>query len=333
MRLIICIALFAVVAAAAVAPLSEAEHESLFQAWSKEHGKTFGDDLFYRFEVFKANLQMIREHNAGNRTYTMGMNEFGHLTWKEFRSAMIGFGDVPQQAWATKTFNGDGVQSVDSIDWVAKGAVTAVKNQGQCGSCWSFSTTGSTEGALFIKTGKLVSLSEQNLVDCDTEVDQGCGGGLMDNAFAYMQKHNGLCAEADYPYTARQGSCKTSSCTKVSGTVPTAWVDVAHNEAAMEKALTIGPVSIAIEADQMGFQFYSGGVFSGNCGTNLDHGVLAVGFGVQPAGFFKSAMPFWKVKNSWGASWGEKGYLRIQKGKKQEGGQCGILLSASYPEL
>mmetsp|Transcript_34562 Transcript_34562/g.43662 ORF Transcript_34562/g.43662 Transcript_34562/m.43662 type:complete len:168 (-) Transcript_34562:453-956(-) len=165
------------------------------------------------------------------------------------------------------------------------------------------------------------------LVDCDNE-DMGCNGGLMDNAFDWIQQNGGLCSEDSYPYVAHGQNCRSWSCTPVEGSNPVGWVDVEQTQEALMEAVAQQPVAIAIEADQLAFQFYSSGVFSGNCGTNLDHGVLLVGYGTSDDG-----EDFWKVKNSWGDSWGDEGYIYLQRGKDQEGGQCGLLLSASYPEL
>ena len=191
---------------------------------------------------------------------------------------------------------------------------------------WAFSTTGSIEGAYFLKTGNLRDFSEQQLVDCDLKKDKGCNGGLMDNAFDFVASNGGLCQESDYPYTGVQGAC-AKTCTDVAGTAVSKHTDVNATAEDLMSAIAQQPVSIAIEADQRGFQFYNSGVFSGSCGTKLDHGVLAVGYGVM------SQMPYWKVKNSWGESWGNNGFINIERNKKQKGGQCGILNSASYPTL
>merc|ERR1712080_44130 len=200
-----------------------------------------------------------------------------------------------------------------------------VKNQGQCGSCWSFSTTGALEGAWEIATGKLVSLSEQQFVDCDTK-DSGCQGGLMDYAFAYAEK-NAICTESSYKYTATDGTCKASTCTTgiPKGGV-TGFKDVAaDDEQALMDAVAQQPVSIAIEADKSVFQLYASGVLTGRCGSSLDHGVLAVGYGTE------SGQAYWKVKNSWGSSWGDEGYVKIFRGKSGAG-ECGILAGPpSYP--
>merc|ERR1719181_2053374 len=228
-----------------------------------------------------------------------------------------------------------------SVDWTTKGAVTPVKNQGQCGSCWAFSTTGSTEGANFLKTGKLESFSEQELVDCAQSFgNQGCNGGLMDDGFKYIES-KGDVLETTYPYTGKTGKCSSSKTSHPDVKV-TGFKDVAEkNEAQLMAAVQKQPVSVAIEADQSGFQFYKTGVFSGTCGTKLDHGVLAVGYGTD------GGKKYWKVKNSWAATWGDKGYIRmVRKGSNATatgrkllgggggggaGGQCGILMQPSSP--
>lgn len=272
-------------------------------------------------KAFKENVDKVKEHNSKlGRSYTLSYTgPFADLSAEEFRASM-NFGYKPSlrvaSPWAPPN-----VSVADAVDWVAKGGVTPVKNQGQCGSCWAFSTTGSVEGAYFVASGELVSLSEEDLVQCD-QVDDGCQGGLMDNGFKFVEE-KGLCTETDYPYTSGtgvRGSCKTSCSPAVK---VTGFQDVpAMDEDALLQAVAQQPVSVAIEADRSAFQLYSGGVLDNTgCGQQLDHGVLAVGFGND------GGKPYWKVKNSWGSSWGESGYIRMVRGKNM----CGIASQASYP--
>jgi len=311
-------------AAVGTQALSEAEYQTSFTRFVSKFSKAYEHEQFFtRYNIFKSNLDAITKHNEGNHSYTMGINEFADLTQEEFKAQNFGFVPIQRDFIRSKNEANINVAAVpDSIDWVSKGAVTPVKNQGQCGSCWAFSTTGAVEGANFAKNGKLVSLSEQQLVDCaGSSGNMGCNGGLMDYAFEWIIK-NGICEESAYPYKGVQGTCQK---TCQSAATVSKYTDVpSGNENALETAVgTAGPVSVAIEADQMAFQFYSSGVFDAACGTNLDHGVLAVGYGTDAA----SGKNFWRVKNSWGASWGEQGYIRMIRGKNQ----CGISLSASYP--
>jgi len=238
------------------------------------------------------------------------------------KPARSGFGAAQLPYLGRHEYSGASLPS--SVDWVSRGAVTPVKDQGQCGSCWSFSTTGSLEGALKLATGQLTSLSEQQLVDCSKQ-NSGCNGGLMDYAFAF-EKTADVCTEASYPYTARDGSCHESGCTVgIPRGGVTGYHDVTVNdENALMEAVAQQPVSIAIEADQYSFQSYTGGVLTKSCGSRLDHGVLLVGYGTD------AGKDYWKVKNSWGASWGEQGYVRLERGLSGAG-QCGLKSAASYP--
>merc|ERR1711939_52719 len=253
------------------------------------------------------------QHESGA---ILGATQFSDLTLEEFQALPIrGFAaskksDLPNLG--THVADGD---DAAAIDWTVKGAVTPVKNQGQCGSCWAFSTIGGLEGAWQLSTGNLVSMSEQRLVDCD-HTDNGCHGGLMDQGFQWAES-NDIATEDSYPYTAQDGSCKSSGFTTAipSGSV-TGFKDVGHDESSLKSALQNSPVSVAIEADQMVFQQYTGGVIKSGCGEQLDHGVLAVG--VNDDGSIK-------VKNSWGPSWGAQGFVNM------EASQCGITMSASYP--
>jgi C1A family cysteine protease len=255
----------------------------------------------------------------------MALNEHADLTSEEFGARYIG-GFRYKLSQVTEKVKPTPVDALPaSWDWSAKGAVTPIKNQGQCGSCWAFSTTGSTEGCRFIDTNSLVSLSEQQLVDCsDSEGNQGCDGGLMTQAFQFIINNKGICSEASYPYQGVDGTCQT--CTPV--TTITSYTNVgADSDTDMMTAIYAQPVSIAVEADQSSFQFYSGGVMTAACGTNLDHGVLAVGWGSL------SGSDYYKVKNSWGASWGMSGYILLGRGSTYNGGdgQCGMLEMGSFP--
>jgi C1A family cysteine protease len=218
----------------------------------------------------------------------------------------------------------------DEIDWVAAGAVTPVKNQGSCGSCWAFSAVGAIEGAHFVATGELVSLSEQNLMDCDP-VDHACEGGLMENAFKFEESQNGLCTEEEYPYLATDDSVCSSNCTKVPHTQVKDYIDIPQGDKhGLIASIVMQPTSIAMDAGSLSFQFYSKGVFDDDgCGANgeIDHGVLAVGYGKDD----ETGHAYFRVKNSWGNGWGEDGYFRIKRHSKNEFGTCAVLAYMTAP--
>jgi len=314
--------------------LKERHHyEAKFVDWMREHGKEYanGREFVDRLETFASNDDYIHTHNSESSTFKVAHNAYSDMTAEEFRAHFrLGeFAGMKYPAFGEKTgevFTHKGGDLPDAIDWVEKKMVSEVKNQGQCGSCWAFSTTGSLESAYALKNGKIVEFSEQQLVDCDHNGDMGCNGGLMDNAFGWIENNGGLCTEQDYSYTARTGTCK-QTCSVVDGSAPTKFTDVGHTDNDLMAALAQQPVSVAIEADQQAFQLYHSGVLTQRCGTNLDHGVLAVGYGEE------NGTKFYKLKNSWGASWGDEGFIKIERGVSQRGGQCGVLLAASFPTL
>jgi len=314
-------------AVASAAVFKEEEYQLMFGKFMTQYNKKYTHDtFFYRYTVFKANMDKIALANQQKHTYTLGMNEMGDMTHAEFKSTKLGYNRVDRTHLRAKNACAiPNKKAPATVNWVTAGAVTPVKNQGQCGSCWSFSTTGAMEGAVFVASKQLQSLSEQQLIDCSTaQGNEGCNGGLMDDAFQYIISNGGLTTEDDYPYTATgPNTCNTnvqlmSTCT--------GYCDVTSgSETALAAAVALGPVSVAIEADQNCFQFYSGGVLSDpTCGTNLDHGVLAVGYGSD------AGTPYWLVKNSWGASWGLAGYVWIAKDTGGVG-ECGIASEPSYP--
>ena len=302
-----------------------------FQQWSETNGRVYQPtERDYRESVYYANVAKIDAHNEGNFSWTMDVNQFADLTADEFKAQVVS-GSFRRSAVRNATVGVRGLWSradlPASVNWTAAGAVTPVKDQAQCGSCWAFSTTGSVESAWFLAKGTLPSVSEQQLVDCSTaEGNQGCNGGLMDYAFEYIIKNKGITTEAAYPYTATGPNTCVAAGKPVAATL-SGYKDVPVNsETALETAIAQQPVSVAVEADQSVFQFYSGGVMDSACGTQLDHGVLAVGYGTL------GGKEYYLVKNSWGASWGANGYILLGRGAKfNPSGQCGLQMAASYP--
>jgi len=311
--------------------------EAAFKDFVAKYDRVYAspEEEAHRFLVFESKLEFIQAENAKNSSFFLVINEFADQTAEEFKSTRFGMIAPPaEKLWAGAPHLGTDVYSgaplPTSVDWVPKGAVTHVKNQGTCGSCWSFSSTGALEGAWQIKAGKLVSLSEQQLVDCSTK-NLGCKGGGMDSAFQFLMKHN-TCTESSYKYNGKDShtgnKCRQSSCEVgiPKGDIK-GFFDVPTDDTkALMEAVAQQPVAIAIEADQAAFQMYGGGIITKKCGNKLDHGVLLVGYGTD------KGVEYWKVKNSWGASWGEEGYVRIERGLPGDG-QCGIKAGASYPKV
>ena len=279
------------------------------------------------YYVWLSNDQIIQDTNAQNLSYKLGHNEYSHFTQKEFAAKMTMatfHSRDPEELNVDHTLADPArvAAAPASVDWTREGAVTPVKNQGRCGSCWAFSATGAIEGAYAIAGNPLTSLSEQEIVSCD-EGNDGCRGGAMYNAFKFVEA-NGLCTEEAYPYTSGggiTGTCNKSSCT--AAVTIKSFTDVpANNEVALKAAVAQQPVSVGIEADQSVFQLYKGGVMdSKRCGDDIDLGVLIVGYGTE------NGKDYWKVKNAWGPSWGMEGYILIGRGEDI----CGISQQPNYP--
>ncbi|KZV54558.1 low-temperature-induced cysteine protein [Dorcoceras hygrometricum] len=274
---------------------SDDEVMSMYESWMLKHGKTYNalGEKEKRFEIFKDNLRYIDEQNAvANRTYKLGLNRFADISNSEYRNTYLGTRKSPSAGRLR---------------------------------CWAFSTIVGVEGINQIVTGKLISLSEQELVDCDTSYDQGCDGGLMDYAYQFIIKNGGIDSEEDYPYKGTDGRCdqyrKNAKVVSIDSyeDVPT------YNEKALKKAVANQPVSVAIEGGGRDFQLYDSGIFTGKCGVSLDHGVGVVGYGSE------NGVDYWIVRNSWGTSWGEQGYVRMQRNVASKYGLCGIAVEPSYP--
>lgn len=315
------------------ARLSDTHIKKHWEAFKQRHSKKYASDEEEqsRFMKFSKNFVTIIEHNseqvAGLHTYTLGLNEYADMDIFEVRMKMNGYKRPSNYSKTGSTYIPPQTEFdlPKTVDWRTKGYVTPVKNQGQCGSCWAFSTTGSLEGQTFAKTGKLVSLSEQNLVDCSQAYgNDGCDGGLMDDAFKYIRDNKGIDTEVSYPYKAKDERCRFKKANV--GAEDTGYVDVRQgSEKRLKKAVAnVGPISVAIDASHNSFQLYSGGVYDEpDCSSEeLDHGVLVVGYGTE------NGQDYWLVKNSWGESWGEDGYIKMSRNKDN---QCGIATQASYP--
>ncbi|KAL5703434.1 cathepsin L [Ranunculus cassubicifolius] len=302
----------------------------LHEEWMTTYGRVYKDNAekLRRYKIFKLNVEFIEDFNKNaGKKYVLSANAFADQTNEEFISYRNGLKKASQPGSPTPFKYANVTDVPSTMDWRTKGAVTPVKDQGECGCCWAFSAVAATEGITQLSTGNLTSLSEQELVDCDTSgEDQGCEGGLMDDAFKFIELNKGIATESNYPYSGVDGTCnkkkEATSAAKINGyeDVPT------NSESSLLKAVANQPISVAIDASGSAFQLYSSGVFTGECGTQLDHGVTAVGYGTDSDG-----TKYWLVKNSWGTEWGEDGYIRMQRDVSAEEGLCGIAMQPSYP--
>jgi len=306
--------------------VGQSRHALSFARFAHRYGKKYetAEEVKLRFSIFSDNLKMIRSHNKKGLSYTLALNKFADWTWEEFSSLRLG---AAQNCSATLKGNHMITDAVlpEAKDWREVGIVSPVKDQGHCGSCWTFSTTGSLEAAYAQAFGKAISLSEQQLVDCARPFNNfGCNGGLPSQAFEYIKYNGGLDTEEAYPYTGKDGVCKFSS--ENIGVQVLDSVNITLGaEAELKHAVgTVRPVSVAFQVVQS-FRFYKGGVYtSDTCGSDpmdVNHAVVAVGYGVE------NGVPYWLIKNSWGADWGEHGYFKMEMGKNM----CGVATCASYP--
>nr|CAR31335.1 pro-asclepain f [Gomphocarpus fruticosus subsp. fruticosus] len=314
---------------------SDDEVIALYEEWLVKHQKLYSSlgEKIKRFEIFKDNLRYIDQQNHYNKVnhmnFTLGLNQFADLTLDEFSSIYLGTSVDYEQIISSNPNHDDVEEDIlkedvvelpDSVDWREKGVVFPIRNQGKCGSCWTFSAVASIETLNGIKKGHMIALSEQELLDCET-ISQGCKGGHYNNAFAYVAK-NGITSEEKYPYIFRQGQCyQKEKVVKISGykRVPR------NNGGQLQSAVAQQVVSVAVKCESKDFQFYDRGIFSGACGPILDHAVNIVGYGS------KGGANYWIMRNSWGTNWGENGYMRIQKNSKHYEGHCGIAMQPSYP--
>ncbi|KAM1154222.1 hypothetical protein FF1_036604 [Malus domestica] len=312
--------------------LYEASIAAKHEQWMEKFGRVYQDsaEKERRFHIFKNNVEFVEKFNSeGKKKYKLSINQFSDMTHEEFLRHHTGYKkptESTSSADASFTYESLSLAAVPpSIDWRKQDAVTPVKDQGNCGSCWAFSAVAAVEGITKIKTGKLISLSEQQLVSCDTS-NFGCQGGDMAKAFAYIQQNGGIASEKNYPYQGSDGTCDMNRENEAAAKI-TNYARVTRNsETDLLKAVSMQPVSVAIVASQA-FELYSGGLFTDDyCGTELNHAVTIIGYGTTEDG-----TPYWLIKNSWSTSWGENGYMKILRNADAPEGVCGLAMDASYP--
>ncbi|XP_052179452.1 zingipain-2-like [Diospyros lotus] len=312
--------------------LDEATMLERHEQWMAHYGRIYKDptEKAARFKIFKKNVEHIDASNAAaNKKYKLSANKYADMTDEEFIASYTGYKATTKEAILGSFSYGNLSDVPSTIDWREKGAVTTIKDQMQCGCCWAFSAVAALEGINQMKTGRLVSLSEQELVDCDDQ-NHGCNGGFMETAFKYIINNHGLATEADYPYGGEDGTCdKAKTANPVAAITSYEQVPM-NNEMALLQAVANQPVSVAVNGGQgSDFRFYTSGVFMGQCtSTYLDHAVTAIGYGTSEDG-----TKFWLIKNSWGTEWGENGYMRIQRDVDAKEGLCGIAMHPSYPKM
>lgn len=304
---------------------AKADPRNSFASWVERMGKAYKDDVEEfekRFDIWLSNLEYILDYNSKVDSHWLALNSMADKSEEEYRK-LLGT-RVPEER---KQLNENPyhkevglVRVPQAVDWRKRGIVSPVKDQRSCGGCWAFSATGSIEGANALYTGELVVLSEQELIDCEL-TDDGCEGGWMDDAFEFVVQH-GLDTENDYMFVGHDESCDLDKERREIVTIDS-YKDVKQGEDNLLPVAAVQPISVAIDAASASFMLYSGGIYDAPCGTDLDHGVLLVGYDLTDQ--------YWIIKNSWGESWGEDGYIRFKMGLNNGTGQCGVGVAASYP--
>lgn len=310
----------------------DAEATLIFESWMVKHGKVYESvaEKERRLTIFEDNLRFITNRNAENLSYRLGLNRFADLSLHEYAQLCHGADPRPPRNHVFMTSSNryktsDGDVLPKSVDWRNEGAVTEVKDQGQCRSCWAFSTVGAVEGLNKIVTGELVTLSEQDLINCNKE-NNGCGGGKVETAYEFIINNGGLGTDNDYPYKALNGVCNDRLKENNKNVMIDGYENLpANDESALMKAVAHQPVTAVVDSSSREFQLYASGVFDGTCGTNLNHGVVVVGYGTE------NGRDYWIVRNSRGDRWGEAGYMKLARNIANPRGLCGIAMRASYP--